>query len=212
LSTDHSASAQGDEPRSGAGQRARIGPNAILRVAETLTERIGAKGTAMLFERAGLGDHLRHPPADMVDEHDVTELYRTLREGLGLAASRALLRDAGLRTGDYLLAHRIPRPVQYLLHVLPAGLASRVLLAAIARNAWTFCGSGRFCAAGGAPARMVVEGCPLCAGAASAEPICDYYAGTFERLFRVLVHPRAHVTECACRARGDAACVFEAAW
>ena len=48
------------------------------------------------------------------------------------------------RTGDYLLAHRIPKPVQALLKRLPAPLAARVLLAAITRHAWTFAGSGRF--------------------------------------------------------------------
>jgi divinyl protochlorophyllide a 8-vinyl-reductase len=44
------------------------------------------------------------------------------------------------------------------------------------------------------------------------EPLCDFYAGTFERLFRVLVHPDTVVTETACQATGDASCLFEARW
>ena len=193
-------------------QGARIGPNAILRVTEALKDRIGEQGTTMLFERAGLVMYLRQPPTDMVDEHDVTGLYRAVREGLGLGAAHTILRDAGQRTGDYLLAHRIPHLVQRLLRVLPASMASRVLLRAVARNAWTFCGSGRFSATGGASARMVIEGCPLCAGAVAPEPICDFYTGTFERLFRVLVDPDTVVTERTCAARGEPACVFEARW
>jgi divinyl protochlorophyllide a 8-vinyl-reductase len=35
-------------------------------------------------------------------------------------------------TGDYLLANRIPWPVQALLHLLPAVLAARVLVGAAA--------------------------------------------------------------------------------
>ncbi len=37
-------------------------------------------------------------------------------------------------------------------------------------------------------------------------PLCDYYAATFERLFRALVHPRAVVVETACEACGADAC------
>jgi divinyl protochlorophyllide a 8-vinyl-reductase len=199
-------------PHSGTPGPARIGPNAILRVAEALRERTGEQACASLFERAGLAHHLVHPPSGMVEERDVTVLQATLRAGLGLAAARTVLRDAGARTGDYLLAHRIPRAVQALLHVLPAPLASRVLLAAIARNAWTFCGSGRFSVRRAEHLHLIVAGCPLCRGEAADQPLCDYYAGTFERLFRVLVHPATRVEEAACRAQGAEACVFQAAW
>ncbi|WP_235823343.1 4-vinyl reductase [Azohydromonas sediminis] len=43
-------------------------------------------------------------------------------------------------------------------------------------------------------------------------PACDFYAATFERLFRALVHPRASVAETACEACGDDACRFEVRW
>ena len=40
----------------------------------------------------------------------------------------------------------------------------------------------------------------------------DYYAATFERLFRRSSHPRATVTEAACEACGAYACRFEIRW
>jgi len=45
-----------------------------------------------------------------------------------------------------------------------------------------------------------------------AEPGCDFYAATFERLFRVLVHADARVVETACEACGAAECRFEVRW
>lgn len=190
----------------------RIGPNAITRLAEALCGDIGEPATRGLFGHAGLADYLDRPPQEMVDEREVTRLHRELRDCLGSEHARRVSLDAGRKTGDYLLAHRIPQPVQWLLKRLPAPLASRVLLAAIRRHAWTFAGSGRFRARAGRPVRLEIAGNPLCRGALSAEPVCDYYAATFERLFRALVHPDARVVETACEAKGDASCVFEVRW
>jgi divinyl protochlorophyllide a 8-vinyl-reductase len=53
---------------------------------------------------------------------------------------------------------------------------------------------------------------PLCRGVTDSQPGCDYYAGTLERLFQVLVHPSTRVVEVACEARGASACVFEFRW
>jgi divinyl protochlorophyllide a 8-vinyl-reductase len=87
-----------------------------------------------------------------------------------------------------------------------------MLLAAIRRNAWTFSGSGHLDAEGGMPVRLRLSGCPLCRGATTVAPICDYYATTFERLFRTLVSPDAVVTETICHAMGAAACEYEVRW
>ena len=103
-------------------QPARIGPNAIVRVGEALEARVGGERTRRLFESAGLGDYLGHPPQHMVDEDEVTRLHSALRGTLGENVSESVSFDAGMRTGDYLLAHRIPAPVQVLLRVLPAAL------------------------------------------------------------------------------------------
>jgi divinyl protochlorophyllide a 8-vinyl-reductase len=148
----------------------------------------------------------------MVDEQEVTRLQATLRDQLGVDAARRTSHDAGLRTGDYLLANRIPRPVQRLLKILPARLASRVLIAAIRRNAWTFVGSGVFDGQPGRPTRLKVTDGPICRGARADVPLCDFYAGSFERLFSRLVHPNARVTETACQANGAESCVFEVRW
>lgn len=193
-------------------QPGRIGPNAITRVAEVLRAHIGIGATSTLFEHAGLSGYLLQPPQSMVDETEVRRLHGVLREDLGEAQARAVARDAGLRTADYLLANRIPKPVQLLLKHLPARLAARVLLAAISRHAWTFSGSGRFAARVGRPVVLTLRNNPLCRGLVSAAPACDYYAATFERLFRTLVHPRTEVREVACEACGDVECRFEIHW
>jgi divinyl protochlorophyllide a 8-vinyl-reductase len=99
-----------------------------------------------------------------------------------------------------------------LLRVLPAPLASRILLKAIAGSSWTFAGSGTFSAQAGHPVRISIAACPLCRDVTADEPICDYYAATFERLFRVLVSRHARVTESQCQAMGADACIFEVRW
>lgn len=199
-------------PADAASRVGRIGPNAIIRVAEVLTARIGSSGTWALFEHAGLVRYLRQPPGQMVEEAEVRQLHGALRERLGAAKARDVAAAAGRATADYLLAHRIPKPVQRLLRVLPAPLAARVLLAAITRNAWTFAGSGEFCARAGSPVQLTIHHNPLCQGLHTDTPACDFYAATFERLFQVLVHRGAKVREVACEACGDDACRFEIRW
>lgn len=192
-----------------------IGPNAILRVAEVLPARVGESTTRALFEQAGLLRHLLLPPQDMVPEAEVRALHGVLRQRLGDPLAREVAREAGRRTAAYLLAHRIPRAVQGLLKRLPAPLAARVLLRAITRNAWTFVGSGTFSALPirrGRPVRLQIEHNPLCRGVASDAPACDFYAATFETLFRALVHPRSQVQEAECEACGGSACRFDIRW
>jgi len=189
---------------------ARIGPNAITRVAEAMRAARGEDATRVLFDAAGLAHHLDHPPEHMVAEGDVVALHAALRASV--QDWRSIARDAGRRTGEYLLANRIPRPVQFMLRLLPARLAARILSGAIARHAWTFAGSGSFAAHPGRPTALVIEGCPLARGAAAAEPVCDCYAATFERVFGALVHRRATATEIACAATGAPACRFSIGW
>jgi divinyl protochlorophyllide a 8-vinyl-reductase len=201
------ASMQGVAARAG-----RIGPNAITRVAEVLRAKRGEATTSALFGRAGLHAYLTRPPESMVDEAEVTRLHQALRESLGSKAARDVAREAGTRTAEYLLAHRIPRPAQALLKRLPAPLAARALLSAIRGHAWTFAGSGRFEARAGHPVVLTITGNPMCRGAALSEPGCDFYAATFERLFRVLVHPDTSAVETHCEACGDPCCRFELRW
>ena len=190
----------------------RIGPNAITRLAEVLPALVGSSATQRLFEHAGLAAYLATPPEQMVDEAEVTRLHRTMRNDFGPALAAEAARHAGSRTADYLLAHRIPKPVQAVLKALPAPLAARVLLTAIRRHAWTFAGSGSFSAVAGQPVVLTIRHNPLCKGLSADTPACDFYATVFERLFRVLVHADATVAETACEACGDAECRFELRW
>ncbi|MFN7570804.1 MAG: bacteriochlorophyll 4-vinyl reductase [Betaproteobacteria bacterium] len=191
---------------------ARIGPNAIVQLAEALRATFGAQRGADFFRAAGLAEFWSAPPQSMVDEASVLRLHRALRAEFDTATATRLARDAGRRTGDYLLAHRIPRFAQAVLKRLPAPLASRMLLTAIRKHAWTFAGSGVFTAQTGRPTWFRIADCPMCRGETSSQPLCDYYAATFERLFRVLVHPATTVAETSCQACGADACTFEARW
>jgi divinyl protochlorophyllide a 8-vinyl-reductase len=190
----------------------RVGPNAITRVAEALRAHRGERVCREVFAAAGLSRHLDVPPTRMVPEEDVAALQQALRAALGDAHAARVSREAGKLTGDYLLAHRIPRPVQWLLRALPAGIAARLLLATITRHAWTFAGSGVMRAEPGNPSRVTITGCPLCLGQHADHPLCELYAVTLERLFTRLVHPETVVREVSCEGMGAAACVFLIAW
>jgi divinyl protochlorophyllide a 8-vinyl-reductase len=201
----------------------RIGPNAVTRLAEVLALRHGGSLVRVVFADAGLLRHLHHPPQQMVDVNEVRALHIATRSELGAAEAALVTREAGLRTARYLLHHRIPALLQMVLKRTPAMLAARVLLAAIRRHAWTFTGGGVFDAQVGKQrgaerethaARVVITLThnPLCRGLHLQAPACDFYAATFEGLFKALVHPRAVVQEVACEACGDSACRFEIRW
>lgn len=190
----------------------RIGPNAVTRVMDVLREELGESELPRLLALAGIAAYLRNPPEQMVDEREVTRLHEVLRDEIGLPGALRLAREAGVRTGDYLLAHRIPAPAQRVLSWLPPRLASRALLGAIQRHAWTFAGSGDLRVRLPYPPQLSIAGCCICRGATSGQPLCDYYAAAIERLFRILVHPSAQVAETACQATGADACTFRITW
>lgn len=193
-------------------QDSRIGPNAILQVIAALRTQHGEAVTLDVLRRAGLATAIEHPPEHMVAERDVIALHGGVRRDLGPLAGQAVMVSAGLGTGDYLLAHRIPALAQKVLRAVPARLASRLLLAAITRHTWTFAGSGECTFSSGHPVLVTIRNCPACRGEHAATPLCDYYAKTFERLYGVLVHPAARVRETTCIASGADACRFEVSW
>ncbi|MFY9779814.1 MAG: bacteriochlorophyll 4-vinyl reductase [Candidatus Baltobacteraceae bacterium] len=186
----------------------RIGPNAIVRTVEALRDRLGESPTEALLEAAGLSVYFREPPQAMVPEAEVTALFRTLFLRLEEAEAKAVARDAGRRTAEYLLANRIPGFAQTVLRLLPPRLACRGLLASIGRHTWTFAGSGTVRLVPNRPARIAIENCPLCRGLQTSRPACDFYAGTFERLFQALVKSGASAEETACRGLGRDDCLF----
>ncbi|WP_421694040.1 bacteriochlorophyll 4-vinyl reductase [Aestuariivirga sp.] len=186
-----------------------IGPNAVIRLAEALDALESRAVTVRLFNAAELGRYLIAPPAAMLPEEEVTRLHRQLRGQLGAVRATSVSWVAGQRTADYLLDNRIPKPVQRLLKLLPQRLAAFILLKSIGSHAWTFAGSGRFSWAMTQPIRLRFENCALCREDHAAAPCCQYYAATFERLFRALIDADAKVTETRCIAKGDDACCFE---
>ncbi len=186
----------------------RIGPNAVSRVLEALQSGEGYETTNRVFREAKLASYLAQPPDSMVPEQEVARLHQALIGCVGPARARAISRDAGQLTAEYLLENRIPAWLQPLLRLLPAALSGRALLRAISKNSWTFSGSARFSFTSRPAWAISLEGCPLCARMHTDVPACDYYATTFEHLFRELVSPGARVLEVECQAAGARACVF----
>ncbi|MDX5383352.1 MAG: bacteriochlorophyll 4-vinyl reductase [Rhodobacterales bacterium] len=181
-----------------------IGPNAVLQLVPLLDRAGGADWRAGLMKMAGI-DALPDG-SGMIPEGPVARLHQALRRDRPDLAP-ALGWQAGLATGDYILAHRIPSAAQRLLKVLPWRLSARLLSMAIARNAWTFAGSGRFLVI--TPLRFELRANPLVRGEVADHPLCDWHRGVFTRLFQTLVHPHLTCAETRCSAQGHAGCRFE---
>jgi len=76
----------------------RIGPNAIIRTHEALTERASGDVVGHIFTAANLGGYLGALPETMVPEAEVGALHRAVRRALAPAEADAVMRDAGERT------------------------------------------------------------------------------------------------------------------
>jgi len=187
----------------------RVGPNAALQTFAALRAR-GEGSARAVAARAGLSAWLDTPPQEMIPQADAARLHEAVRAELPPSQADAVLADAGRRTADYLLANRIPGFAQILLRALPASLAARGLTKAIAANAWTFAGSGRFEAKPG-PVYEIYDN-PFCAGASKGRKLCVWHAAVFERLFQALVSRQTAVEETACCAEGSPCCRFRLNW
>lgn len=196
----------------GSGALAVIGPNAITRMAEALGSAGGDALRRDIFAAAGLTAYLASPPTRMIPEIDVARLHRSTIDILGEARAATVSREAGRLTGDYLLENRIPALAQRALKLLPRALAARLLVAAIARHAWTFAGSGAFTYEFAPQLTLRLKGSPICKGLRTREPACAYFAATFERVFGEMLGPSVRVAETECEATGAPACVFSLSW
>ena len=182
-----------------------IGPNAILQYIHALDDFGGAGHACKVLRDCGL---FTVPEGDaMIPEEDAARLHRFVRRQAPSVAP-LLSAQAGVRTADYILKHRIPRAAQRLLRALPAPLAAVLLAKAIAQNAWTFVGSGTFQKVD-VWTFCIVDN-PLVRGEVSEVPICHWHCAVFEHLYRSLVAPDCRCREVTCCAqhRGDA-CWFE---
>jgi len=187
---------------------ARIGPNALIQLVPILDATHGAAARRALFAACGT------PVPDgsaMIDEGPVAAIHRAMRARFPETAP-AIARAAGLAVGDYILANRIPAPVQTVLRALPAPLAARALTRAITAHAWTFCGSGHVTARAGHPTVCAIHDNPMVRGETADHGLCHWHTAVFERLFATLVHPCASARETACCAMGAPACRFEIRW
>lgn len=173
----------------------KIGPNAILQVFSALQDLGGDGQRDSIAKRAGLARYLVHAPSSMIDEGEVVRLHQAVRLALPKTDANHVLREAGTRTAHYILAHRIPKLAQSILKALPVDLASRALLYAIAKHAWTFAGSGAFAFKAYYPATITLTDCPACTRVYAPGEPCLYYSATMQGLFRALVHPNASIVE-----------------
>ena len=189
-----------------------IGPNAITRILEALNVVESPQSVRRIFKASGLEAYLFKQPTEMVDEREVMRLHRVLHQDLGGDRARYIGRIAGGLTAEYLLRSRIPRPAQIALGYFPTSISSRLLAKAIAKNAWTFVGTGTFLVSHGRPIIFTIRKCPICREQRATAPYCDFYAATFEHLYSRLVNERARVTEVSCQAMGDEECKFRINW
>jgi divinyl protochlorophyllide a 8-vinyl-reductase len=182
-----------DHPRSGSGERAsgpaRIGPNALIQTARALEARRGRDEARRLLRLGGMEILMDEDPQGMRDEREFLSLVTFLTGVLPSGELRAVLHDAGRRTGAYVLRNRIPAPVRLLVRPLPRRLRLRLLLGAIGRNAWTFAGSGSYhFQAGDRPVVSLRHG-PPARQVPTTEPLHAYYQGAIEELLRAMVAP-----------------------
>jgi divinyl protochlorophyllide a 8-vinyl-reductase len=186
---------------------ARIGPNAILQLVPVLEEAAGPDTTAHVLAMAGIFV-LPDPAAGLMEEGPAARLHQALRAEMPEVAPM-LAREAGWRTADYILAHRIPKGAQRLLKLMPARLSVPILARAVEKHAWTFCGSGRFTLAATWPVRVEIADNPVVRGERSEVPLCHWHAAVFERLFSALCGRNWTCVETTCCAQGARACRFE---
>ncbi len=185
----------------------RIGPNAVLQLVPVLRDAAGEAVTAKLLARAGIVE-LPDPDAGLMEEAPAARLHQALRAEMPDAAP-CLARAAGLATGDYILAHRIPGKAQALLRLMPARLSAPILARAVAKHAWTFCGSGEFRLVSAWPPVFEIADNPVVRGERSETPLCHWHAAVFERLFTTLCGAVWRCRETRCCAQGQPACRFE---
>ena len=186
----------------------RVGPNAAIQLLVVLPLVADPETVRRIIVTAGVEAWAAHPPADMIEERPVAALHRATRSFLDSRSALAILAEAGSRTGDYLLANRIPVWARAALKALPASVSSRLLARAIKAHAWTFVGSGRFACNPGKDLNFEIWSNPFCAEERSGAPTCAWHAAVFERLYQALVSAKAKVVETQCSARGDACCRF----
>jgi divinyl protochlorophyllide a 8-vinyl-reductase len=161
----------------------------VLQTVAAMEARLGRAETRAILDDAQIA---ALPSGEaMIPEVQALRLHRwlALHEPIG---SFGIAEDAGARTADYIIAHRIPRPAVWLLRHLPASAAAPLLMAAIRKHAWTFIGAGEFGAEGAW--RFTIDRSHADDAILPPDSLFHWYAAVFTRLYRELV---AH--NCTCQ-------------
>lgn len=190
-----------DRPADSAGV-GRIGPNAVIQLGHAVTDRLGRDAAERLYGAAGQLDLLREPPEGMVDEALPARLFAVLWQMHPDSASE-LAWDAGRRTADYVIARRIPLAARLVFAIAPRQIGTRLLLQAIARNAWTFAGSGQCETTIGECPSITITNNPL------IMPGGLWHAAVLQRLFERLVASGTEVRHTSGSDRQTRHCRFD---
>ena len=188
------------------GVRARIGPNSVLQLVPLLDDTFGRSERDRLLRLSGMEEL----PTDngLMAEGPAAALHQALRAQYP-ALAPAMTRQAGERTGDYIIQNRIPVAALRVLVHLPAWLSGPLLASIIEKHAWTFAGSGAFRVVKRFPLTFELRDNPVVRGEHADGPICHWHAAVFERLFTRIVDANLHCVETHCSAAGDGSCRFE---
>jgi divinyl protochlorophyllide a 8-vinyl-reductase len=188
------------------GTRARIGPNSVLQLVPLLDEALGTEERERLMRLSGLD---RLPDDDgLMAEEPAAALHQALRAEHPRVAP-IMTRQAGERTGDYIIRHRIPVAALRVMRTLPPWLSGHLLAKVIERHAWTFAGSGEFRIVQRSPLIFELRDNPVVRGERAEAPICHWHAAVFERLFTHIVDENLRCVELQCCASGADSCLFE---
>jgi divinyl protochlorophyllide a 8-vinyl-reductase len=182
---------------------ARIGPNAIIQTVHALYDSYGEQQAAALLQQGGQAHLIDNLPTEMIDEAAFHSLVHTLVVQTGAEQARMLLHDAGQRTAQYLLKHRIPSFFQRLVRLLPPRPGFKLLFWGIGKHAWTFVGSGTFhFQANHHPTIHVRVTYP------SDSAVAQFYGGTFTHLMHALIDQRITVQTNTSNSAGAIDCTY----
>jgi divinyl protochlorophyllide a 8-vinyl-reductase len=181
----------------------RIGPNSIIQTVGVLESRYEKPATENLLKKIGQGYLINNLPSEMVEESKFHSLVTALQKELGDQATAGILKESGERTAKYLLKVRIPGPFQTIVKLLPAGIAFKLFLFAISKNAWTFAGSGEF-SYGSKPSPFIKVKVTY----PSLPVVGNFYLGTFDALLKELVNPRTTIKADIRKDKGAILCSY----
>ena len=182
---------------------AKIGPNSIIQTVAALEASYGKNEAEALLTIARQGHLVGNLPSEMVEEETFHTLVKALEREIGSEKLAAILNDSGQRTAAYLLKVRIPGFFQKLLKPLPPGLAFKLLLFAIGKNAWTFAGSGDFSYTSGTTPEITVK-----VTFPTLPVVGNFYLGTFTKLLKELVNPKTTIDASITGESGDITCRY----